>query len=101
MVVSPICGLILGFVIMAALYLLLRNARPQIVNRAFNKLQMISAGGMGFMHGTNDAQKTMGIIALLCWVAPRRGPFPSAGLAFLFANPGTGPGPKARDRDLD
>lgn len=75
MVASPICGLILGFIIMAVLYLCLRRARPQLVNRAFNKLQMISAGGMGFMHGTNDAQKTMGIIALTLLVGTKAGTF--------------------------
>jgi len=64
MVTSPIAGLILGFILMALLYVLLRNARPNRVNRFFGKAQMLSAAAMGFMHGTNDAQKTMGIIAL-------------------------------------
>jgi inorganic phosphate transporter, PiT family len=64
MIISPAVGLILGFIIMASLYLLLHKAKPQPVNHAFNRLQMVSAASMGFMHGTNDAQKTMGIIAL-------------------------------------
>jgi PiT family inorganic phosphate transporter len=64
MVTSPLAGLVLGFIIMALLYYFLRNARPTRVNRFFGKAQMFSAGAMGFMHGTNDAQKTMGIIAL-------------------------------------
>ena len=64
MVVSPVAGLILGFIVMALLYLLLQNARPASVNRFFGRAQMLSAGAMGFMHGTNDAQKTMGIITL-------------------------------------
>ncbi len=64
MVTSPMAGLILGFIVMALLYLMLRNARPNQVNRFFGRAQMVSAGAMGFMHGTNDAQKTMGIIAL-------------------------------------
>lgn len=64
MVTSPIAGLFLGFLVMALLYLVLRNARPSGVNRFFGVAQMFSAAGMGFMHGTNDAQKTMGIIAL-------------------------------------
>jgi len=64
MIVSPILGAIIGFIIMALLYIMLRNVRPLAVNRAFNKLQIASAASMGFMHGTNDAQKTMGIIAL-------------------------------------
>ena len=64
MVLSPLMGLVLGLTIMALLYITLRNRRPQNVNKVFNWLQLFSAGGMGFMHGTNDAQKTMGIIAL-------------------------------------
>lgn len=64
MVTSPLAGLILGFIVMALLYLALVNARPLWVNRFFGRAQMVSAAAMGFMHGTNDAQKTMGIIAL-------------------------------------
>ena len=75
MILSPLFGFILGFAIMALLYLLLRKARPQLVSRAFNKLQIISAGGMGFMHGTNDAQKTMGIIALTLLAGTQSGAF--------------------------
>ena len=64
MVVSPFLGLLIGFLLMALLYIFLQKVRPRIVNAIFGKLQMLSAGSMGFMHGTNDAQKTMGIIAL-------------------------------------
>ena len=73
MVTSPIAGLILGFILMGLLYVLLRNARPARVNRFFGVAQMFSAGGMGFMHGTNDAQKTMGIIALTLLAATQAG----------------------------
>lgn len=73
MVTSPIAGLILGFFVMAILYVLLRNARPLKVNRFFGVAQIFSAGGMGFMHGTNDAQKTMGIIALTLLAATKAG----------------------------
>src|SRR5204862_7734195 len=73
MVTSPIAGFILGFVFMALLYVLLRNARPLRVNRFFGRAQMFSAGAMGFMHGTNDAQKTMGIIALTLLAATKAG----------------------------
>lgn len=75
MVLSPICGFILGVLIMALLYLALLRAKPQTVNRIFNKLQMVSAGAMGLMHGTNDAQKTMGIITLTLLVGTRAGTF--------------------------
>lgn len=75
MVTSPIAGLILGFVFMALLYILLRDARPLRVNRFFGVAQMFSAAGMGVMHGTNDAQKTMGIIALTLLAATQAGHF--------------------------
>jgi PiT family inorganic phosphate transporter len=64
MFASPLIGFILGFFIMGLLYALLRNWTPRWVNAVFGRAQMFSAAGMGFMHGTNDAQKTMGIIAL-------------------------------------
>ena len=64
MVSSPLIGFILAFLLMALLYLTLQKVRPTIVNKIFGKAQIFSAGAMGFMHGTNDAQKTMGIIAL-------------------------------------
>jgi PiT family inorganic phosphate transporter len=64
MFTSPLAGFVLGFVIMAILYLVLLKVRPRTVNAVFGKAQIFSAGAMGFMHGTNDAQKTMGIIAL-------------------------------------
>src|ERR1041385_981794 len=64
MISSPIAGFVLGFLVMAMLYVILRNWRPVKVNRVFGKLQLASSAYMGFSHGTNDAQKTMGIIAL-------------------------------------
>jgi inorganic phosphate transporter, PiT family len=73
MLTSPLAGLILGFLVMAILYLLLRNARPVHVNRFFGVAQVFSAGAMGVMHGTNDAQKTMGIIALTLMGATKAG----------------------------
>jgi PiT family inorganic phosphate transporter len=64
MFASPVAGFVLGFFIMGLLYALLRNWKPRTVNLVFGKAQIASAMGMGFMHGTNDAQKTMGIVAL-------------------------------------
>ena len=64
MLTSPLVGFVGGFVLMTLLYFLLRNWRPVTVNRVFGKLQLCSAAYMGFAHGTNDAQKTMGIIDL-------------------------------------
>jgi inorganic phosphate transporter, PiT family len=73
MITSPLAGLILGFILMALLYVLLRNERPLRVNRFFGRAQIFSAGAMGIMHGTNDAQKTMGIIALTLMGATQAG----------------------------
>jgi len=73
MFLSPLVGFILGFIIMAGLYLSLRNQSPLRVNAFFGKAQMFSAAAMGFMHGTNDAQKTMGIIALVLLGATKAG----------------------------
>jgi len=73
MISSPLVGFIVGFLFMGLLYFLLRNWRPVTVNRTFGKLQLFSAGYMGFAHGTNDAQKTMGIITLALVVATKTG----------------------------
>ena len=75
MVTSPACGFILGFLIMAVLYVALQKMRPQMVNNIFGKMQILSAGTMGFMHGTNDAQKTMGIIARALLAGTKAGNF--------------------------
>jgi PiT family inorganic phosphate transporter len=64
MFASPLLGFVLGFLLMGMLYALLRNWKPRTVNTFFGKAQLGSAVAMGLMHGTNDAQKTMGIIAL-------------------------------------
>jgi len=84
MVVSPLAGFILGFVIMGLLFALLsffgslggrmqRASRPAVVNTVFGKFQMLSSSFMGFSHGLNDAQKTMGIIALALAAATQSG----------------------------
>ncbi len=75
MVTSPILGFTVGFIVMGVLYFLLRHWRPVTVNRVFGKLQLFSAAYMGFSHGSNDAQKTMGIIALALAAATGAGIF--------------------------
>ncbi|HEX9046508.1 MAG TPA: inorganic phosphate transporter [Verrucomicrobiae bacterium] len=77
MITSPVVGFVVGFLLMAVLYFILRNWRPVMVNRTFGKLQLFSAGYMGFAHGTNDAQKTMGLIALALVAATTGGHFDS------------------------
>jgi PiT family inorganic phosphate transporter len=61
---SPVLGFLLGLVWMSILYVALSRFRPSAINAVFRKLQIASAAFMGFSHGSNDAQKTMGIIAL-------------------------------------
>ena len=73
MFASPLAGFVLGFLVMGLLYALLRNCKPRTVNAVFGKAQIASAMSMGFMHGTNDAQKTMGIIALALAAATANG----------------------------
>jgi PiT family inorganic phosphate transporter len=60
---SPILGMLLGAGFMVVVYWLFRNSSPARVDRYFRKLQLLSAAAYSFGHGTNDAQKTMGIIA--------------------------------------
>ena len=75
MVLSPIVGMIAGFLLMGLLLLILRRQTPRNVNMVFNKLQLASASLMAISHGTNDAQKTMGIIALSLFTATQSGIF--------------------------
>jgi PiT family inorganic phosphate transporter len=60
---SPLIGFAFGFIITRLIFFLVRNASIEI-NEFFKRGQLITALGMAFSHGTNDAQKTMGIITL-------------------------------------
>ncbi|MFM8360992.1 MAG: anion permease, partial [Verrucomicrobiota bacterium] len=73
MFLSPVMGLVVGMLLMTLLYLLLRNWTPKWVTRVFGRAQLASAAYMGFSHGSNDAQKTMGIIALALVGADKAG----------------------------
>ena len=64
MFTSPILGFCAGFSLMLFLIRIFYRANPQRVNKRFRKLQLISSGLMALSHGSNDAQKTMGIITL-------------------------------------
>jgi PiT family inorganic phosphate transporter len=75
MVLSPALGFVCGFALMAFLYIALRHKRPSRVNAFFGVAQKFSAAAMGVMHGTNDAQKTMGIIALALLSGTKAGTF--------------------------
>jgi inorganic phosphate transporter, PiT family len=73
MFTSPLLGFLVGFLWMTLLYVLLRRCRPSTINVSFRKLQILSAGFLGFSHGSNDAQKTMGIVALALFSATKAG----------------------------
>jgi PiT family inorganic phosphate transporter len=62
MFISPIIGLICGFLFMAAVLRITQKANKQSAENYFKRLQLCSAAAYSFSHGTNDAQKTMGII---------------------------------------
>lgn len=64
LVTSPVGGFLMGLLIMVAIYRLFVRVRRAIVRQIFGRGQMLSAAFMAFSHGTNDAQKTMGIITL-------------------------------------
>jgi PiT family inorganic phosphate transporter len=61
---SPLIGFIAGFALMTALNWILRSLRPATVTAIFSKAQIVSAGLMALSHGSNDAQKSMGIISM-------------------------------------
>jgi PiT family inorganic phosphate transporter len=101
MITSPIAGFVLGFLIMGLLMALIssmnsaggrmaRISRPRWVNAFFGKAQIVSAGYMGFAHGTNDAQKTMGVIALAIFAAQGDGTLDQlpSWLGFMHPNGG-------------
>ncbi len=101
MVSSPIAGFTLGVLILTLLYLIIaamtraggplrRLARPRWVNAFFGKAQIVSAAYMGFAHGKQDAQKTMGIIALALFGAQQAGTLDNLPAWLAFLHPGGG-----------
>lgn len=65
MVISPVVGFLLGFLFMAVVMRTTRGIHKSTAERGFRRLQLVSAAAYSFSHGTNDAQKTMGIITPL------------------------------------
>lgn len=61
-VVAPLMGMIIGFVLMVTLMWMFHRKSSSKINGVFRKLQLLSAAAYSLGHGTNDAQKTMGII---------------------------------------
>ena len=64
LVVSPLIGMVMGYIIMNIMFHLFGNSSPSKLNHRFKKMQIITAATMAFSHGSNDAQKSMGIITL-------------------------------------
>jgi PiT family inorganic phosphate transporter len=62
MILSPLIGLVCGFLFMALVLNLTKKAHKSTAENYFKRLQLFSAAAYSFSHGTNDAQKTMGII---------------------------------------
>lgn len=103
MVSSPLAGFTLGLLMMGALMAIVsamngaggwiaRISRPKWINAVFGKAQIFSAAYMGFAHGTNDAQKTMGIIALALIGAEAAGTLDVLPSWLAFLHPGDGEG---------
>ncbi len=64
LIASPVVAIVTGIIIMNILFRLFGNFSPHAVNQNFRRMQIISAATMAFSHGSNDAQKSMGIITL-------------------------------------
>ena len=68
-VLAPLIGLVLGFLITVITMWIFRRKSPKSVDKTFRRLQLVSAAAYSLGHGTNDAQKTMGIIAGVLFTA--------------------------------
>ncbi|HEX3071432.1 MAG TPA: inorganic phosphate transporter [Thermoanaerobaculia bacterium] len=68
-VIAPLIGLLLGFLITVAIMWIFQRKSPKSVDKTFRRLQLVSAAAYSLGHGTNDAQKTMGIIAGVLFTA--------------------------------
>jgi len=101
MITSPVAGFLLGIVVMMLLWAIIaglakipgpigRLARPRWVNAFFGKAQILSAAYMGYAHGHNDAQKTMGIIAMTLVGAESVGALEGLPGWLSFLHPATG-----------
>ena len=75
MITSPLIGFFGGALLMLLLTMMIHRLRPRVVNGVFGKLQLVSASFMAHSHGSNDAQKTMGIIALALFTGTKSGAF--------------------------
>ena len=68
-VLSPLIGFLLAYILMTLVYWLFQKSTPAKMDSYFRRLQLVSAAAFSFAHGSNDAQKTMGIIAAVLYSA--------------------------------
>ncbi|MFT3756592.1 MAG: inorganic phosphate transporter [Pseudoxanthomonas sp.] len=103
MVTSPVAGFLLGAAMMVFLWAIIsglyraggvfrRMQRPRVINKVFAKAQILSAAYMGYAHGHNDAQKTMGVIALALVGAEAGGVLDDLPPWLAFLHPASGDG---------
>ncbi len=69
MVTSPAIGFVIAYGLLVLIYWVFRHSNPSRLNGRFRRLQVVSASFMAFSHGSNDAQKTMGIMTLALFSA--------------------------------
>jgi PiT family inorganic phosphate transporter len=74
MFVSPIVGLLVGYLVMTVIMWMFRRSNPHKTKRGFRIAQTVSAAGMALGHGLQDAQKTMGIVVMALVIADVQGP---------------------------
>src|SRR6266704_6714997 len=74
MILAPLIGLVVGFAMMVLVLNVFKQATPGRVDKVFRRGQLLSAAAYSLGHGTNDAQKTMGIIAVLLFTTGYLGP---------------------------
>jgi inorganic phosphate transporter, PiT family len=74
MILAPLIGLAVGFALMVLTINIFKNETPGRVDKIFRRGQLLSAAAYSLGHGTNDAQKTMGIIAVLLFSTGHLGP---------------------------
>jgi inorganic phosphate transporter, PiT family len=68
MVLSPVAGFILGFLVMLAILWIFRHGQPAKLNRGFRRAQTVSAAAMSIGHGLQDAAKTIGVVVLALYI---------------------------------
>ncbi|MEU9139123.1 inorganic phosphate transporter [Streptomyces sp. NPDC048404] len=74
MFLSPVIGLLVGYLVMTAIMWIFRRSNPHKTKRGFRIAQTVSAAGMALGHGLQDAQKTMGIVVMALVIAGEQGP---------------------------